>query len=106
MELKLVMTRDILSELGHRKKKNQMLVGFALETDNEIANAKEKIKKKNLDLIVLNSLNEKGAGFQFDTNKITIIDRDLKQVDFTLKTKKEVAGDIVSAIVSRLLTSE
>ena len=102
MSLKLVMTKDILTELGHRKNKNQLLVGFALETDNEITNAKDKIKKKNLDMIILNSLNDKGAGFQFDTNKITIIDSDFRQVDFELKSKKEVARDIVSSIVSHL----
>jgi len=102
MELKFVKTKDILSELGHRKKKNQLLVGFALETDNETENAKEKIKSKNLDMIVLNSLNDEGAGFQTDTNKISIIDKALKQTDFTLKSKKDVAKDIVAVIVERL----
>ncbi len=74
----LIPTKDTLAELGKLKTKKQLLVGFALETENETANAKEKIKKKNLDLIVLNSLNDKGAGFKTDTNKITIIDKSNK----------------------------
>ncbi len=102
VELKLIRTKDILAELGSRKKKNQFLVGFALETENEIENAKEKIRKKNLDMIVLNSLRDQGAGFQTDTNKITIIDKAFRKTDFILKTKKEVAKDIVSALVSQL----
>jgi len=102
ISLKLVKTKDILAELGQLKKKNQLLVGFALETENEIENAKDKIRKKNLDLIILNSLNDKGAGFQVDTNKITIIDSNFRQVNFDLKSKKEVAVDIVSAIVANL----
>ncbi len=101
MELKMVRTKDILAELGNQKKKNQFLVGFALETNNEIEHAKEKLRKKNLDMIVLNSLNDEGAGFQHDTNKITILDNN-RQTDFSLKTKKEVAKDLVSAIVARL----
>jgi len=102
MELKLVPTKDILSELGKRKKKNQVLVGFALETENEVAHAEAKLKNKNLDFIVLNSLKDEGAGFQTDTNRITIIDDHLKQTGFELKTKRDVARDIVSAIISRL----
>ena len=102
VELKLVKTKDILAELGNRKEKNQFLVGFALETDNEVENAKEKIKKKNLDMIVLNSLRDHGAGFQTDTNKISIIDNHFKKTDFTLKSKKEVAKDIVSSIVVQM----
>jgi phosphopantothenoylcysteine decarboxylase/phosphopantothenate--cysteine ligase len=100
--LKLTKTKDILAELGNRKNKNQLLVGFALETENEVENAKKKIKNKNLDLIILNSLNDKGAGFQADTNKISIIDKAFRQTDFALKSKKEVAKDIVAAIASRL----
>jgi phosphopantothenoylcysteine decarboxylase/phosphopantothenate--cysteine ligase len=102
MEMKLVKTKDILAELGNRKMKNQLLVGFALETDHEFEHAKEKLTKKNLDLIVLNSLNDKGAGFQFDTNKISIIDKGYKRTDYSLKSKTEVAKDIVSAIISQL----
>lgn len=94
----LVPTKDTLQELGKLKKANQVLVGFALETENETENAKAKIKKKNLDLIVLNSLNDKGAGFKTDTNKITIIDKYNKSVKFELKSKPEVAKDIVNVI--------
>ncbi len=85
-------------ELGKLKKSGQLLVGFALETENEKENAKAKIKKKNLDLIVLNSLNDKGAGFKTDTNKITIFDKYNKSIKFELKTKTEVAKDIVEVI--------
>jgi phosphopantothenoylcysteine decarboxylase/phosphopantothenate--cysteine ligase len=102
MTIELVKTKDILSELGNLKKKNQFLVGFALETHNETDFAKEKIRKKNLDLIILNSLKDKGAGFQTDTNKISIIDKSFKKTDFSLKTKKEVAKDIIAFIASRL----
>ncbi|MBL0049474.1 MAG: bifunctional phosphopantothenoylcysteine decarboxylase/phosphopantothenate--cysteine ligase CoaBC [Bacteroidetes bacterium] len=96
--IELVETVDILASLGKLKKKHQILVGFALETDNEIENAKLKIKKKNLDFIVLNSLNDKGAGFKHDTNKITIIDAQNKIQKFELKSKQEVAQDIVTKI--------
>ncbi|MCX6292159.1 MAG: bifunctional phosphopantothenoylcysteine decarboxylase/phosphopantothenate--cysteine ligase CoaBC [Bacteroidetes bacterium] len=102
LQVKLVQTKDILSELGKKKKKNQFLVGFALETDNEVANAKEKIKSKNLDLVVLNSLKDTGAGFEKDTNKITIIDRNFISTEYSLKSKMEVAKDIVAAMVSRM----
>jgi phosphopantothenoylcysteine decarboxylase / phosphopantothenate---cysteine ligase len=95
----LVPTKDTLEALGKLKKKGQLLIGFALETENETANAKAKIKKKNLDLIVLNSLNDKGAGFKTDTNKITIIDRNNKISKFELKNKSEVAEDIVKTIL-------
>ncbi len=100
--LELKPTRDIARKLGELKKENQILVGFALETTDVVKNATEKLKKKNLDFIVLNSLNEKGAGFQFDTNKITIIDRYNKQQVFELKSKKEVAADIVDKIISTI----
>lgn len=96
--IELVPTKDTLQELGKLKKKNQLLVGFALETENETENAKAKIKKKNLDLIVLNSLNDKGAGFKTDTNKITLIDKHNKSTKFELKSKAEVAKDIVETI--------
>lgn len=94
----LIPTKDTLAELGKLKTKKQVLIGFALETQNEVPNAKEKIKKKNLDLIVLNSLNDKGAGFKTDTNKITIIDKNNKITKFELKTKEEVAKDILKTI--------
>jgi phosphopantothenoylcysteine decarboxylase/phosphopantothenate--cysteine ligase len=84
------------------KKKNQILVGFALETQNEEQNAAEKLKKKNLDFIVLNSLNDDGAGFKHDTNKITILDKNLQKTTFDLKTKKEIAKDICNRIISLL----
>lgn len=96
----LIPTKDTLAELGKLKTKKQLLVGFALETENETANAKEKIKKKNLDLIVLNSLNDKGAGFKTDTNKITIIDKSNKIIKFELKSKEEVAKDIIKTILN------
>ena len=97
-EIDLIPTKDTLAELGKLKTKKQLLIGFALETQNEVANAKEKIKKKNLDLIVLNSLNDKGAGFKTDTNKITIIDKNNKITKFELKSKEEVAKDILKTI--------
>ena len=101
ISIELVKTRDILASLG-KTKKNQFLVGFALETDNEIENATNKLKKKNLDLIVLNSLNDKGAGFKKDTNKITIIDKFEKISEFSLKSKAEVASDIFNEILNSI----
>ena len=100
--VRLKQTTDIASELGKLKKPSQILAGFALETDNEMKNAAEKLKKKNLDLIVLNSLNEKGAGFGYDTNKVTIIDRNNNIDKFELKSKEEAARDILDKIVSML----
>ena len=100
LSLKLKPTKDILSNLGKIKSKDQLLVGFALETENELANAKIKLAKKNLDLIILNSLNDNGAGFTHDTNKITIIGKDNKTQSFKLKLKREVARDIVAKIIS------
>lgn len=97
--LELVKTTDILSELGKRKKRNQILVGFALETENEEENAKDKLLRKNLDFIVLNSLKDKGAGFKADTNKVTIIDKNLELTTYSLKTKQEVAKDICQKII-------
>jgi phosphopantothenoylcysteine decarboxylase / phosphopantothenate---cysteine ligase len=102
MELSLVKTRDIAAELGKQKKANQFNVGFALETENEQVNAQKKIEAKNFDLIILNSLNDKGAGFGYDTNKITIIDRNNKIKKFELKTKQEVAKDIVNTIIDAI----
>jgi len=97
--LELEKTIDILSSLGQRKKDNQILVGFALETNDEETYAKGKLEKKNLDLIILNSLNDKGAGFKSDTNKITIFNRALEKTVFDLKSKTEVAKDICEAIL-------
>jgi phosphopantothenoylcysteine decarboxylase/phosphopantothenate--cysteine ligase len=96
--LELKPTIDIAETLGRMKKKNQVLVGFALESEDEIKNAVRKIKNKNLDFIVLNSLREEGAGFGTDTNRITIIDRNNNIENFELKLKKEVAGDIIKKL--------
>lgn len=98
--IELKKTVDILATLGAKKKENQLLVGFALETNNELENAKEKLIRKNLDFIVLNSMQDKGAGFATDTNKVTIIDRSGNTREFSLKSKEEVAKDICSIIVS------
>ncbi|MCK3685011.1 bifunctional phosphopantothenoylcysteine decarboxylase/phosphopantothenate--cysteine ligase CoaBC [Maribellus sp. YY47] len=97
--IELQPTKDIAAELGKLKKENQLLVGFALETNNELENAGTKLVKKNLDFIVLNSLNDSGAGFGVDTNKITIVAKDNKPEIFELKSKKEVARDIVGKII-------
>lgn len=99
--LKLVPTEDIAAALGKIKKENQCLVGFALETNNELANARHKLKKKNFDFIVLNSLQDAGAGFQCDTNKITIVDKE-KATSYPLKTKTEVADDIIDRLANLL----
>lgn len=98
--IELKKTVDILATLGAKKKENQLLVGFALETNNELENAKDKLIRKNLDFIVLNSMQDKGAGFATDTNKVTIIDRAGNTREFSLKSKEEVAKDICSIIVS------
>ncbi len=100
--LKLKPTTDIAETLGRIKKPSQLLAGFALETDNEIENAREKLVRKNLDMIVLNSLNEAGSGFEHSTNKITIIDRYNNIDKFELKSKEEVAEDILDKVVSML----
>ena len=95
LSIDLTPNKDIAAELGKIKTKKQILCGFALETNDEHANAIKKLKKKNLDFIVLNSLKEKGAGFQYDTNKITILDKNNNVTNFELKTKTEVAKDII-----------
>ncbi|MNK64388.1 Coenzyme A biosynthesis bifunctional protein CoaBC [compost metagenome] len=97
--LELEKTVDILATLGKAKKGNQILVGFALETNDEENYAKGKLEKKNLDLVVLNSLNDKGAGFKSDTNKITIFNKALERSVFEMKAKADVAKDICSAIL-------
>jgi len=99
LTIELIKTRDIAAELGKLKKKGQFTVGFALETENEKENAEKKIGAKNFDLIVLNSLKDAGAGFGHDTNKITLIDKHHTYTEFNLKSKKEVATDIVNAIL-------
>lgn len=99
LSLRLKPTQDIAAALGRQKRDGQLLVGFALETDRELEHAREKLERKNLDFIVLNSLNDKGAGFRTDTNKITIIDRQ-NVTPYPLKSKKEVADDIIDRLVS------
>jgi len=98
--IKLVKTKDILTKAGELKKENQTLVGFALETNNEKENALKKLSGKNADLIILNSLNDEGAGFGRSTNKIIIFDKKGNQYNFDKKSKKDVAGDIVNAIIN------
>lgn len=100
MVLELRPNKDIAAELGKLKKPHQLLVGFALESQNEMENAFSKLKSKNLDMIVLNSLKEEGAGFGFDTNKITILTRDGQVFNYPLKSKQEVAVDIVNKMIS------
>ncbi len=99
--IQLKPTKDILAHLGKLKKKNQLLIGFALETHDEIENAVKKLHNKNLDFIVLNSLKDKGAGFGFETNKISIIKDNGDVIDYELKPKPEVARDIVNMITAR-----
>lgn len=102
LDLKLSPTKDIAAHLGKIKKEKQFLVGFALETNNEEKNAKKKLKSKKLDFIVLNSLNDTGAGFGHDTNKITIFTAAGNKKEYPLKTKTEVAKDIVETIIEIL----
>lgn len=97
--IQLTKTKDILYNLGQKKKKNQVLVGFALETQNEKDYALEKLNKKNADWIVMNSLNDPGAGFGHDTNKITMFGKTGEELAFTTKTKTEVAKDIVDTLI-------
>ncbi|MEW4924206.1 bifunctional phosphopantothenoylcysteine decarboxylase/phosphopantothenate--cysteine ligase CoaBC [Algibacter sp. 2305UL17-15] len=101
LTLELERTKDILASLGAIKKQ-QFLVGFALETNNELENAKQKLKKKNLNLIVLNSLQDKGAGFKGDTNKVTFIDNKNNITEFQLKSKTEVAEDLLNEILKQI----
>ena len=104
--INLIKNPDIAAILGKHKATNQYLLGFALETDNEHSNAKDKIQRKNLDAIILNSLRDNGAGFGFDTNKITIIESDGVEHAFDLKSKREVANDITLFLAKRLSHSE
>ncbi len=100
--LSLIPTTDILKSMGDKKKVNQFLVGFALETNDELKHAKEKLQKKNLDIIVLNSLNDEGAGFEIDTNKVTIIERSGKEHSYDKKPKEEVARDLVDVLMTTI----
>ncbi|GHV15871.1 phosphopantothenoylcysteine decarboxylase [Bacteroidia bacterium] len=99
LNIDLVPNKDIAASLGKIKKSNQRLIGFALETNDEQTNALKKIVKKNLDYIVLNSLNDPGAGFKYDTNKISILNRNGEKKDYALKSKQEVASDIIDETV-------
>ena len=99
LPLTLVPTLDILSTMGEKKKNGQLLVGFALETNDEEKHATDKLKRKNLDLIVLNSLKDEGAGFKVDTNKVTIMDRSGNKHPYALKSKSDVAKDVVNEIL-------
>lgn len=102
--IELEPTKDIAAELGRQKRPNQKLVGFALETNDEVHNAHLKLSKKNLDFIVLNSMNDHGAGFKTDTNKISIIDHN-NTLDFELKSKRDVATDIVNYLIETISVS-
>ncbi|WP_449039554.1 bifunctional phosphopantothenoylcysteine decarboxylase/phosphopantothenate--cysteine ligase CoaBC [Parabacteroides goldsteinii] len=102
MMLHLVPNKDIAASLGAIKREGQVLVGFALETNNEATNAESKLKRKNLDFIVLNSLRDAGAGFRCDTNKISIIDRQGETTGYPLKSKQGVAVDIVNKLATLL----
>jgi phosphopantothenoylcysteine decarboxylase/phosphopantothenate--cysteine ligase len=102
MTLRLVANKDIAASLGAIKRENQILAGFALETNNEIEYAEKKLKKKNFDFIVLNSLRDPGAGFRTDTNKITLLDSKGEITVFPLKSKREVADDIVNKLLTLL----
>ena len=98
LNIELEPTPDILASLGKMKGENQFLVGFALETDNELENAKSKLEKKNCDMIILNSLQHAGAGFGHDTNRVSILDKHNNITTFELKSKADVAKDILQAI--------
>lgn len=102
MMLHLVPNKDIAASLGAAKREGQVLVGFALETNDEAAHAEDKLRRKNLDFIVLNSLRDRGAGFRCDTNKISIIDNAGEITEYPLKSKLEVATDIVDKLVTRM----
>jgi phosphopantothenoylcysteine decarboxylase/phosphopantothenate--cysteine ligase len=102
MVIRLKPTEDIAALLGSRKKKHQFVAGFALETNDEVDNAIAKLKRKNLDMIILNSLRDEGAGFGHETNRISIIDSNNNIDKFELKTKGEVASDILHKIISLL----
>jgi phosphopantothenoylcysteine decarboxylase/phosphopantothenate--cysteine ligase len=98
--IELTKTKDILKSLGQKKRNNQVLVGFALETTDEQNNARKKLKDKNADMIILNSLNDAGAGFGHDTNRITIFEKSGKEFQFDTKSKDDVAKDIVNTIIN------
>jgi phosphopantothenoylcysteine decarboxylase/phosphopantothenate--cysteine ligase len=103
LSINLLENPDIAAALGVLKKEHQLLIGFALETNDELENAQKKLKKKQLDFIVLNSLNDKGAGFGHDTNKISIVESGNKITKYELKSKKDVSLDIVNRIIELLI---
>ncbi len=100
--LELTKTKDILKTLGQQKKSGQLLIGFALENNNEREYAMNKLKSKNADMIILNSLNDAGAGFGYDTNKITIFEKNGNEIAYEQKTKQQVAKDIVDRIIKMI----
>lgn len=102
MRIELKKTVDIAATLGKEKHENQLMMGFALETENALENAQSKLQRKGFDLIALNSLQDKGAGFRYDTNKITLLDADGEVQEFELKSKDAVAQDILKAIIQRI----
>jgi phosphopantothenoylcysteine decarboxylase/phosphopantothenate--cysteine ligase len=102
LNLQLKPTKDILHEMSKFKQPHQIVIGFALETHDELENARKKLIAKNLDMIIINSLADKGAGFQYDTNKISILDKHNNLITFELKTKAEAAQDIVNTISHQL----
>lgn len=103
LTLELVKNVDIAAELGKTKRPEQFSVGFALETENEQAHALDKLRRKNFDMVVLNSLRDAGAGFRHDTNKVTLLDADGRITTFELKAKADVARDIVRSVLARRL---
>jgi phosphopantothenoylcysteine decarboxylase/phosphopantothenate--cysteine ligase len=105
LTLQLERTIDIAATMGKKKQAHQINIGFALETDNEKVNAKKKLDKKNFDLIVLNSMNDKGAGFRHDTNKVTLFDQGGGEESLPLQSKAEVARKIVDKVASILFDS-
>ena len=105
MTLELVKNVDIAATLGQRKRPEQFAVGFALETTNELAHAQDKLRRKNFDLVVLNSLRDAGAGFGHDTNQVTVLDAANQFVNFTLQSKAELARGLVRLILARLKTT-
>ena len=99
MQIPMKRTKDILKSLGEKKPEGQILVGFAMETENELDNAQKKLFKKKMDFVVLNSLRDKGAGFKHDTNKVTIMDQAGNVEALPLKSKEELAGDILQKVI-------
>jgi phosphopantothenoylcysteine decarboxylase/phosphopantothenate--cysteine ligase len=102
LSIELSKTKDILKTLGERKKPHQLLIGFALETNNEREHALNKLKSKNADMIVLNSLNDANAGFAYDTNKVTVFDKDGNETAFDLSSKKNIANEIVNLVIKKI----